>query len=138
LNYNIILAQATTTDPGLALGAGGTQTATGTPTEVVVVQDAAAGGLFGGGMNMWSFLIMYGAIIAIAWLMLIRPQRRQQKQMREMQEALKVGDNIITASGTYGTIVENNEETFLIEFGSGKSVRIPVAKNQVVGVKEPK
>jgi len=134
LNYSIILAQ--TTDPGLALGQG-TQTATGTPTEVVVVEETG-GGLFGGGMNMWSLLIMYGAIIAIAWLMLIRPQRKQQKKMREMQEALKVGDNIVTSSGTYGTIVENNEETFLVEFGSGKSVRIPVAKNHVVGVADPK
>ena len=135
MNYSIILTQ-TTSDPGLALGAGGTQTGTATPTEVVVVQETGGGGFFGG-MDIWTLVIMYGAIIAIAWFLLIRPQRKQQKQMREMQEGIKIGDNIVTSSGMYGTIAEINEETFLVEFGSGKSIRIPVGKNQVVAVRDP-
>ena len=137
LNYSIILAQ-TTVDPGLALGqggAGGTQAVT--ETAVYVPVEAGGGGFFGD-MNMMSLLLMYVAIIGVAWFLLIRPQRKQQKQMRELQEGLKTGDNIITSSGTYGTIVEVNEETFIVEFGSGKSVRIPIAKNHVVGLRDPK
>lgn len=135
MNYTILLT-GQPVDPGLALGAGaGTGTEAAAPAAEA---PAAAGGFFGGGTNTMTLVIMYVAIIAIAWLLLIRPQRKQQKAMRDMQEALKVGDNVVTSNGQYGTIVEVNEETFLIEFGSGKSVRIPIAKGHVVGLRDPK
>ena len=131
MNYSVFLAA----DPALTLGGGEAATETGTPAAAPA--EAGGGGFFGGA-NMTTILLMYAAIIGGAWFLLIRPQRKQQKQMREMQAALKIGDNIITSSGTYGTIVEVGEETFVVEFGAPKSIRIPIAKGHVIGVKDPK
>ena len=133
MNYTIIL----TADPALTLGGGATATETGAPAAAAAPAETGGGGFFGGA-NMTTILLMYAAIIGVAWFLLIRPQRRQQKQMREMQAALKIGDNVITSSGTYGTIVEVGEETFVVEFGAPKSIRIPIAKGHVVGVRDPK
>ena len=124
----------TAANPELTLGGGAGQAAA---AETAAPAPAAAGGIFGGA-NAMTMIMMYVAIIAVAWFLLIRPQRKQQKQMREMQAALKIGDNIITSSGTYGTIVEVGEETFVVEFGSPKSIRIPIAKGHVIAVKDPK
>ena len=135
MNYTIFLTAAPA-DPGLALGAG-TGTEAGTAADAPTPAAEPAGGFFGG-MNTLTLVVMYVAIISMAWFLLVRPQRKQQKQMREMQEAIKSGDNVITSSGLYGTVVEVNDETFMLEFGSGKSFRVPIAKNHVVGVRDPK
>jgi len=135
LNYTVFL----TADPALTLGGdGGTAVVeTGTAAAAPAEGGGGLGGFFGGA-NAMTIILMYAAIIAVAYFLLIRPQRRQQKQMREMQAALKTGDNVVTSSGTYGTIVEVGEETFVVEFGAPKSIRIPIAKGHVIGVKDPK
>ncbi|MCL2619126.1 MAG: preprotein translocase subunit YajC [Defluviitaleaceae bacterium] len=134
MNHTVILAA----DPALTLGGGGaTGTEVGTAAAAPVENGGGGGGFFGN-VDLTTILLMYAAIIGMAWFLLIRPQRKQQKAMREMQEALKVGDNIVTSSGIYGTIVESGIETFTVEFGSPKSVRIPITKSHVVAVKEPK
>ena len=135
MDYAIIL-NAAPADPGLALGGGG-GAATEVPADAPANGAAAGGGLFGG-MNTTSMILMYVLILGVAWFLLIRPQRKQQKEMREMQDGIQTGDNVVTSAGLYGTVTEVNEETFIIEFGSGKSFKVPIAKNHVIGKKEPR
>jgi len=112
---------------------GGTQTETGEANAHGEAAEAPAGGLFGGpGM-----LIMWGLIIVGMWLLLIRPQRKREKQVREMQAALKKGENIITTSGFYGKIVDVSEDAFLIEFGERGGMRVWVRKSDIAGPKSP-
>ena len=131
MNYTVYLSAAP--NPELTLGGGA-----GGATETGTVAEAPGGGGFLSGDSLIPIFLLYAGIIAVFWFVFIRPQRKQQKQMREMQSSLKTGDNIITSSGTYGTIVEVGEEIFVVEFGSPKSVRIPVAKAHVVALKDPK
>jgi preprotein translocase subunit YajC len=51
---------------------------------------------------------------------MIRPQVKKQKQEKEFESNLKVGDRIITRSGLHAKIVEINETTLIIETMSGK------------------
>jgi preprotein translocase subunit YajC len=50
-------------------------------------------------------IFMYGAIFAIFYFVLIRPQQRQRKQHEERVKSLKKGDEIVTAGGIVGEVV---------------------------------
>jgi preprotein translocase subunit YajC len=53
-------------------------------------------------------IFMYGAIFAIFYFLLIRPQQRQRKQLEEMVRQLKRGDEVVTAGGIVGEVVHIN------------------------------
>ncbi|MBL0892502.1 MAG: preprotein translocase subunit YajC [Gemmatimonadaceae bacterium] len=50
-------------------------------------------------------IFMYGAIFAIFYFVLIRPQQKQRKQHEERVKSLKKGDEIVTAGGIVGEVV---------------------------------
>lgn len=81
----------------------------------------------GGGWSMWVMLIL---IIAVMWFFMIRPQRKQQKELQKFRDGLQKGDKVVTIGGIYGTVVEIKEKTLLIEVDS--NVKIKVDKNSVV------
>ena len=82
---------------------------------------------------IWMVLIM-----GIVYFMMIRPQKKREKQMLEMQKAIGSGDNVMTSSGMYGKVVDVGEDVFVVEFGTNRGVRIPVRKADVVAIKTPK
>lgn len=53
-------------------------------------------------------------MFAIFYFLLIRPQQKRQKQIREMHDSLKKGDKIITIGGLHGTIDTVDEDTIVI------------------------
>ncbi|WP_088102628.1 preprotein translocase subunit YajC [Halalkalibacter urbisdiaboli] len=53
-------------------------------------------------------------MFAIFYFLLIRPQQKRQKQVRDMHAALKRGDKIITIGGLHGTIDSIDEDTMVI------------------------
>ncbi len=66
-------------------------------------------------------LIMIVVLFAIMYFLLIRPQKKQEKAVREMRASLKVGDDIITIGGICGKIVRIKEERLTIQVGSDKT-----------------
>jgi len=99
---------------------------------------AEAGGFFGLGGGIAPMVLIYGAIFLGMYLIFFRPQRRREKQMKEMQAAINTGDNIITSGGLFGKIADVGEDCFIVEFGLNRGVKIPVLKADVVAVREPK
>ena len=75
-------------------------------------------------------LIMLILIIVVMWFFMIRPQRKQQKELQKFREGLQKGDKVVTIGGIYGTVVEVKEKTLLLEVDS--NVKIKVDKNSVV------
>lgn len=66
----------------------------------------------------------------IMWLFMIRPQRKQQKELEKFRSELKKGDKVITAGGIYGTIAEIEERTVLLRVDG--EVKIRVDKTSIV------
>lgn len=66
----------------------------------------------------------------IMWLFMIRPQRKQQKELEKFRSELKKGDKVITAGGIYGTIAEIEERTVLL-YVDGE-VKLRVDKTSIV------
>ena len=60
-------------------------------------------------------------IFVIFYFMLIRPQRKKDKEAKQMLDNLKVGDRICTIGGIYGTIVRIKDDVLTIECGEAKT-----------------
>ena len=75
----------------------------------------------GGSMSMWIMLIL---IFVVMWFFMIRPQRKQQKELNEFRNGLKKGDKVVTVGGIYGEIVEVNEKTALIRVDGDVKLRV--------------
>jgi preprotein translocase subunit YajC len=95
-----------------------------------------AAGTESGGSTLF-FVVIYGAFFAFMYFVLIRPQRKRQKATDNMQRGIEVGDSIMTNGGLYGVVVDSVNDNLIIEFGTNKSVRIPVKRSAVAGVAEP-
>ena len=65
-----------------------------------------------------SMVIMILAMVAIFYFLMIRPQRKKDKAVKNMLAALKVGDRICTIGGFYGTIAAMKEDTVTLTMGS--------------------
>ena len=87
----------------------------------------AAAGQQGGGWSMW---IMLALIFVVMWFFMIRPQRKQQKELQNFRDSLKKGDKVVTIGGIYGTVTEIKEDSVLIEVDS--NVKIRVSKQALV------
>ena len=64
------------------------------------------------------------------WLFMIRPQRKQQKELDNFRKSLKKGDKVVTIGGIFGTVVEIKEDSILMEVDN--NVKIRVSKNALV------
>lgn len=78
---------------------------------------AAVGGMGGMGMTLVYIVIM----IAVFYFLLIRPQKKREKQTRSMLNDMRPGDEIITIGGVMGKIVSIKEESVLVESGADRT-----------------
>ena len=77
-----------------------------------------------GGPSLTSNLILFGAIIAIFYFMIMRPQQKRQKERDAMLSALKKGDKVIAAGGVHGTIAGMDEKTVLVQIADNVKVKV--------------
>lgn len=81
---------------------------------------------------MISMAVVFGAF----YFIMIRPQKKREKQVQEMRSKVEVGDEIVTVGGIIGIVVSVKDDTLVIETGSDRSkIRIQkwaVQSNQTV------
>ena len=73
--------------------------------------------------SSWSMWIMLLLVFVVMWLFMIRPQRKQQKELQNFRDGLKKGDKVVTVGGIYGEIAEicpDNKTVFLRVDGDTK------------------
>jgi preprotein translocase subunit YajC len=73
----------------------------------------------------------FAMILAIFYFLILLPMKRRQKKIQEFQDALKVGDKVVTTSGIYGQITRLNEKSVQVQIAD--KVRIEVARAAVGG-----
>ncbi|MBQ9119363.1 MAG: preprotein translocase subunit YajC [Lachnospiraceae bacterium] len=98
---------------------------------------AAATPTNAGGMGLTTMIIYIVVIGAVFYFMLIRPQKKQQKQMDALVSSLEIGDSVLTTAGFYGVIIDIMDEVIVVEFGNNKNCRIPMKKTAIVEVEKP-
>ncbi len=72
-------------------------------------------------LDMIPTLLMMVAMVGVFYFMLIRPQRKKDKAVKDMLAALKPGDRICTIGGIYGTIASIKDETITLFVGAQKT-----------------
>lgn len=68
--------------------------------------------------SLLSTIIMVVVMVAIFYFLLIRPQRKKDKAVKDMLSALKTGDRICTIGGLYGTIAAIKDDSVTLKMGS--------------------
>ena len=69
-------------------------------------------------------------LFVIMWAFMIRPQRKQQKELEKFRSELKRGDKVVTAGGIYGVVDEIKDRSVLIKVDG--EVKLRVDKNSIV------
>lgn len=89
----------------------------------IIAQQDAGGGLI-------STIIMFGVIFLIFWFLLIRPQKKEMERHRELLAGLKVGDEVVTAGGVFGTVKSVDGPVIQLDIGRGTKIKISREKIQ--------
>ena len=71
----------------------------------------------GGGMGTLLFMVGF---FAIFYFFMIRPQMKKAKDQKKFQEAVKIGDRIMTIGGIHGEVIETDETTVVIKIDQGR------------------
>ncbi|MFC1995783.1 preprotein translocase subunit YajC [Chloroflexota bacterium] len=87
-----------------------------------------------GGTSSGYMILFLIVIFGLLYFVMIRPQRKKQKEHQQLVEELQRGDRVITAGGIYGQIESINEENVVLKMESGATIRI--ARGSVIGKRE--
>ncbi|MBE5844190.1 MAG: preprotein translocase subunit YajC [Butyrivibrio sp.] len=103
----------------------------------LMLLDAASGAA--AGTSSLFIIVIYIAIFAVLYFVMLRPQRKEQKQKAQLLSQLAVGDSVRTTGGFIGTVIDIDDETstVIVEFGNNKNCRIPMVKDAIVEVEKP-
>ncbi len=71
--------------------------------------------------SLLTSVFMIVALIAVFYFLMYRPQKKQEKEARNLMDSLQVGDEITTHSGIIGKIVSMKDETVTIETSKDKT-----------------
>lgn len=86
--------------------------------------NAASGGVAG---ILGSPIFMFVIIIAIMYFMMIRPQRKRQKEIENFRNGLQIGQEVVTSGGIYGKIKEINGSIVVLEIAHNVNVRVDIS-----------
>jgi preprotein translocase subunit YajC len=87
------------------------------PASATETEQAQQGG------SPWTMWIMLALIFGVMYFFMIRPQKKQQKELQKFRDSLQKGDKVVTIGGIYGTVVEVKDATVLVEVDNGVKVR---------------
>ena len=60
------------------------------------------------------------AMVALLYFLMIRPQKKKEKQATDMRNSIEVGDGVTTIGGIVGRVASIKEDTFVLETGSDR------------------
>lgn len=86
-----------------------------------------------GGGGMTSMLLMFGAIFAIMYFLMIRPQQKRQKVHEAMLQSLTKGDKIVTAGGIYGIVQGDKDKGAVLIVKIAENVKIEIKRSAIAG-----
>ena len=90
----------------------------------------------GAGMGMAGTIIWIVVLLVFVFVFMLRPQKKEQARRNEMMSKMAVGDTVLTSSGFYGTLIDINDDTVIVEFGNNKNCRIPMQRAAIAQIEK--
>ena len=87
----------------------------------ITLAGSAAQTTAGGPQSIILMVVWLAVIFGAMYFIMIRPQRKKQKEEKKMRDNLQVGDEIVTIGGIYGRVISLKEDTIVIESASDHS-----------------
>ena len=72
-------------------------------------------------------LVMWVLVFGVFYLLLIRPQKKKDKQLKEMRSNLNVGDKVTTIGGIIANVAKVEENAVILEIGPNRT-KVPFEK----------
>ena len=69
----------------------------------------------------WQTIVLMAALFGVMYFVMIRPQKKKQKEEQEMRDAIQIGDDITTIGGIMGRVVTVKEDSLIIETGADRT-----------------
>ena len=73
------------------------------------------------GSVFWTLIFPLIIMFVLLYFVAIKPQKKREQELKEIQDSMQVGDEIVTGGGIVGIIVSIGEDTVVIETGGGKT-----------------
>jgi len=86
--------------------------------------------------SMTMTFVTFGLIIVIFYFLMIRPQKKKDKEAQEMISRMKKGDKVVSIGGIHGTVVAVKESTVVVKVDD--NTRIEFTKNAINAVVDSK
>jgi preprotein translocase subunit YajC len=90
--------------------------------------------MFQGGLGALGGFLPMLLIVAVFYVLLIRPQQKRQRELQATISQLKAGDRVVTTGGLIGTITSVRDTSFLIR--SGEKSILEISRSAVAGIQE--
>ena len=83
-----------------------------------------------GGSSMY-MLVWFGLLFVLMYMLLIRPQRKKQKEHEKLLSELKKGDKVVTTSGMFGTIFAIDEDKGRVVLRINEQMKLTFLKSSI-------
>lgn len=93
----------------------------------IIAQAGGEGGEGGLIVQLLPFILIFG----IFWLLIIRPQRKRQKEHQEYLSGLKKGDQVVTSGGLFGSVEKVDDQ--IVTLRISRDTRVKVLRQQIEG-----
>jgi preprotein translocase subunit YajC len=90
-------------------------------TIMTYLDTTAAGDTPANASNPWLMPVLLVVMVAVFYFVMIRPQKKQEKQIAEMRDSLAVGDEVVTIGGIIGTVLIIKDDKIMIETGNDRT-----------------
>ena len=85
--------------------------------------------------QMLSSVLMLVVMFAAMYFILIRPQKKKEKKLREMIAAIKIGDEVVSIGGIHGKVARIKDDVFVLETGIGTTKSyVTLSRGSISGV----
>lgn len=84
-----------------------------------------------GAPNIWVQLLPFAIVLGIFYFVILLPMRRKQQKVQAFLSALKVGDNVVTSGGIYGSITRVSDDSVQVQIA--ERVRVEISRNAIIG-----
>ncbi len=88
--------------------------------------------------GMMALIVPFALMFGILYLLIIRPQKKKQKQLQEMITNVRKNDNVVTVGGVHGVVVSVKEKEVIIRVDDSKDVKLKIDKSALTSVSVPK
>ena len=105
-----------------------------TPTNQTQAPVPASGPAPRQGGDLWSTALVMLPMLAVFYFLMIRPQKKQEKERRTMLDALQKNDPVLTVGGIYGTVAAVNGDEITLKVDENKDVRVRVSRGAIQAV----